>query len=408
MNEPLAYKLEPKSLKDIIGQEHLIGKGKIITNLVENKQIVSLIFYGESGIGKTSLANALVNDLNFPFRKLNAVLNSKQDFITVFKEAQALNGLILVVDEIHRLNKDKQDFLLPHLESGLITLIGLTTANPYYSINKAIRSRCQLFELKKLTDDNIKVGIKKALKSIYLKNIKIDEESINYIVSLSNHDLRFAYNMLELAYLSQKTHHITINILKEISNKPNIMTDKNEDYYYDLLSAFQKSIRGSNVDASLYYLALLLELGDIDIIMRRLSVIAYEDIGLADPFMSVKLESAINASLRVGLPEARIILSKIVIEMALSPKSNSSYLAIDKALADAKSGRGDSIPDTIKFRTEIYKYPHDYPHSFVKQQYLPTNLEMRKYYLPQEKGEEVKFKIIYDNLEKLFQKKEDD
>lgn len=401
MDKPLALKLAPKSLKEVYGQSHLIGKDRVLTNMVKNKKIFSMILYGRPGIGKTSIANAIVNELGLRYRFLNATINNKKDLDIVIEEAKMYDGIILIMDEIHRLNKDKQDILLPQLESGLITLIGLTTSNPYHSINPAIRSRCQLFELKDLESTDIIKALNMATKSEYLEGIKIDKEAINYIASLSGNDLRFAYNLLEVAYSTSSNKTVDIDHIKRINNKPVFIHDKNEDGYYDVLSAFQKSIRGSDVDASLHYLARLIAAGDLDSIYRRMSVIAYEDIGLANPSIGPKVMAAIQASELVGLPEARIPLGTIVTEMALSPKSNTAHIALDKALADVETGRAGAVPDHIKTTSKDYKYPHDYPNAYVPQQYLPDNLKNKKYYIPKDKGYEQNIKYVYDKLEAL-------
>lgn len=401
MDKPLALKLAPKSLKEVYGQSHLIGKDRVLTNMVKNKKIFSMILYGRPGIGKTSIANAIVNELGLRYRFLNATINNKKDLDIVIEEAKMYDGIILIMDEIHRLNKDKQDILLPQLESGLITLIGLTTSNPYHSINPAIRSRCQLFELKDLESTDIVKALNMATKSEYLKGIKIDKETIDYIASLSGNDLRFAYNLLEVAYSTSSNKTVDIDHIKRINNKPVFIHDKNEDGYYDVLSAFQKSIRGSDVDASLHYLARLIAAGDLDSIYRRMSVIAYEDIGLANPSIGPKVMAAIQASELVGLPEARIPLGTIVTEMALSPKSNTAHIALDKALADVETGRAGAVPDHIKTTSKDYKYPHDYPNAYVPQQYLPDNLKNKKYYIPKDKGYEQNIKYVYDKLESI-------
>ncbi len=401
MDKPLALKLAPKSLKEVYGQSHLIGKDRVLTNMVKNKKIFSMILYGRPGIGKTSIANAIVNELGLRYRFLNATINNKKDLDIVIEEAKMYDGIILIMDEIHRLNKDKQDILLPQLESGLITLIGLTTSNPYHSINPAIRSRCQLFELKDLESTDIVKALNMATKSEYLEGIKIDKEAINYIASLSGNDLRFAYNLLEVAYSTSSNKTVDIDHIKRINNKPVFIHDKNEDGYYDVLSAFQKSIRGSDVDASLHYLARLIAAGDLDSIYRRMSVIAYEDIGLANPSIGPKVMAAIQASELVGLPEARIPLGTIVTEMALSPKSNTAHIALDKALADVETGRAGTVPDHIKTTSKDYKYPHDYPNAYVPQQYLPDNLKNKKYYIPKDKGYEQNIKYVYDKLESI-------
>ncbi len=401
MNKPLALKLAPSTLDEVIGQTHLIGKDKILTNLVKNKKLFSMILYGKPGIGKTSIANAIVKDLDVRYRFLNATINTKKDLDIVIEEAKVYDGIVLIMDEIHRLNKDKQDVLLPALESGLIILIGMTTSNPYHAINPAIRSRCQLFELEELTTEDIITGLKRAIKHPDLKDIKIDDKSINLIAKLAGTDLRYAYNLLEISYYSTDDKTITEEKIKRINNKPVFFADKNGDGHYDVLSAFQKSIRGSDVDAALHYLGRLIIEGDLDSIYRRMSVIAYEDIGLANPAIGPRVDAAINAAERVGLPEARIPLGTIVTEMALSPKSNTAHIALDKALEDIETGNTGNVPNHIKTSSTDYKYPHDYKGAYVKQQYLPDKLKNKKYYHPKDIGYEKQIKEIYDRLEKI-------
>ena len=379
--ELLANISRPERLKDIVGQEHLVGTNGILSNLVKNKKMFSIILYGKPGTGKTSIANAIVNELNMPYRSLNATINNKTDFDIVIEEAKMNGSMILIMDEIHRLNKDKQDLLLPHIESGLITLIGLTTSNPYYSINPAIRSRVQIFELCDLSEKDILKLLKTTIKK--LDDIKISTKTLEYISTLTNGDARDAINILEMAYYaSNKDKRIEIDDIKRINNKPVLYTDKNGNGHYELLSALQKSIRGSDVNASIYYLATLIEIGDLDSIFRRLTVIAYEDIGLANPGIGPKVHAAVEAVKLVGLPEGKIPLSVIVTEMALSPKSNSAYMALDGALTDIAKGNIGDIPDIIKGHSKEYKYPHNYPNSWVQQDYLPQNLKDRVYYHP--------------------------
>lgn len=404
MEKPLALKLAPTSLKDVIGQTHLIGKDKILTNLVKNKKLFSMILYGKPGIGKTSIANAIINDLGERFRFFNATINTKKDLDVIIEEAKMYDGMILVLDEIHRLNKDKQDILLPQLESGLITLIGMTTSNPYHAINPAIRSRCQLFELEELDTKDIIKGLKKAIKHPDLDGIKIDNKTIELIAHLSGNDLRYAYNLLEVCYYATSDKKIDESVVRRVNSKPVFFSDKNDEGHYDVLSGLQKSIRGSDVNASLHYAARLIVEGDLDSLFRRLSVIAYEDIGLANPAIGPRLDAVINASERIGLPEARIPISEIIVEMALSPKSNTAHVALDEAIQDIENGNVGTIPKHIKTNAVDYKYPHDYPNSYVVQQYLPDKLKNKEYYHPKTNGYEVNIKSIYDKLKKINDK----
>ena len=397
---PLADMARPNKLEDVVGQKHLISKGKVLYNLIKNGKLFSMVLYGPCGTGKTTLAYTIVNEMNLKYEFLNAVINSKKDLDEVILKAKENNGVVLILDEIHRLNKDKQDLLLPYLENGLIILIGLTTANPYHSINPAIRSRCQLFEVKLLDDKDICEALKKGCR--YLDKIQIDDETINYIAHLASGDLRYAYNLLEVSYYSCEDFKISLDDVKRINNKPSLYIDKNDDGYYDVISALQKSIRGSDVNASLHYLARLIVAEDLDIIFRRLSVIAYEDIGLANPAIGPRLEAAIKAAERVGLPEARIPLGEIVVDMALSPKSNSAHIALDMAINDVKLGHVGKVPDHLKTNSKDYKYPHNYKGSYVKQQYLPDELIDRKYYNPKLTSKyEVNLKNIYDRINRL-------
>ena len=319
--ETLANKYRPKCLEEVVGQKHLIGDNKILSNMVKNQKIFSMILYGKPGIGKTSIANAIVNSYDKKYKFLNATSSKKEDFIVAIEEAKMYKDLILVIDEIHRMNKDKQDILLPFVESGLIILIGLTTSNPYHKINPAIRSRCQIFELKPLEQDDIITCLKRISQN---EGLTVSDDAYKAMAKLSSGDVRNAINLLDVANMTVLDKHITLDSIKAISSKPSVFFDKDDDGHYDIISAFQKSIRGSDADAAIYYLARLIEAEDLDIIYRRMSVIAYEDIGLANPSIGPKVMAAIHAAEILGLPEARIPLAQVVLEMALSPKSNSS------------------------------------------------------------------------------------
>lgn len=400
MEELLAIKMRPKKIDDIIGQKHLVGEGKILSNLVKNKKLFSMILYGKPGIGKTSIALAMAEELGVRYRMLNAVINNKKDFDTVVEEAKMYNGMVLIMDEIHRMNKDKQDLLLPVLESGIITLIGMTTANPYHSINPAIRSRCQLFELKELGHDDIIEAINRVIDGDYLEGIRVDEDAKDYIANTAKNDLRYAYNLLEVSYYSTQDYHITVDVLINICNKPNVFHDKDQDGYYDLLSAFQKSIRGSDVHAALYYLGRLILGDELDAICRRMAVIVYEDIGLANPALGPRVMAGINSAMMLGLPEARIPLAEVVIEMALSPKSNSAVASIDKVMNTINEMDTGNVPSHLKNPSPDYKYPHNYKNSYVRQQYLPDKIKDMKFYQPRDNKNELILKDIMNNLDK--------
>ncbi|PTE68023.1 recombinase RarA [Staphylococcus devriesei] len=415
--EPLASRMRPTNIDEIISQQHLVGPKGIIRRMVETKKLSSMIFYGPPGIGKTSIAKAISGSTEYKFRQLNAVTNTKKDMQLVVEEAKMSGQIILLLDEIHRLDKAKQDFLLPHLENGKIVLIGATTSNPYHAINPAIRSRAQIFELYSLNDDNVRLALNRALederRGLKTYHPDVDEEALTYFSTQSNGDVRSALNALELAVLSAEvidnTRHVTLEDAKDCLQKGAFVSDKDGDMHYDVMSAFQKSIRGSDVNAALHYLARLIEAGDLPTIVRRLLVISYEDIGLASPSAGQRTLAAIQSAERLGFPEARIPLSQAVIELCLSPKSNSAIKAIDGALSDIRKGKVGQIPDHLRDghyagakelgRAIDYKYPHDYENGHVVQQYLPNNLKDKIYYEPKTTSKsEQQFKMVYDNL----------
>ncbi|WP_102274458.1 replication-associated recombination protein A [Cytobacillus massiliigabonensis] len=416
--KPLAFRMRPRSIEEIIGQEHLVAEGKIIHRMVKAKQLSSMILYGPPGIGKTSIASAIAGSTSYAFRTLNAVTNNKKDMEVVAAEAKMSGKVILLLDEVHRLDKGKQDFLLPYLENGMITLIGATTSNPYHAINPAIRSRCQIFELKPLSVENIKEALLRALgdseHGLGERHVNISDDALTHFATASNGDVRSSLNALELAVLSTEPDdsgiiRIDLQSAEECMQRKSLSHDKDGDAHYDVLSAFQKSIRGSDVNAALHYLGRLIEAGDLQSISRRLIVIAYEDIGLASPQAGARTLAAIETAERIGFPEARIPLANAVIELCLSPKSNSAIMAIDAALADIRAGKSGEVPDHLKDahykgakelgRGIEYKYPHDYEGGWVKQQYLPDRLKNKIYYEPKKTGKfEQALATIYSKI----------
>lgn len=405
MQQPLAYRMRPRTLDEVVGQRQLVGEGKIIRRMVEAKMLSSMILYGPPGTGKTSIASAIAGSTRYAFRMLNAATDTKKDLQIVAEEAKMSGTVILLLDEVHRLDKTKQDFLLPHLESGKIIMIGATTENPYITINPAIRSRTQIFEVFPLQEADILQAIDQALhdkeRGLGEFPVTLAEDARLHLSRATNGDLRSALNGLELAVKSTPPQEdgsiqLTRAIIEECVQRKALTHDKDGDAHYDVISAFQKSIRGSDVDAALHYLGRLVEAGDLAIICRRLMVIGYEDVGLANPNAASRTVNAVLAAERLGLPEARIPLAQVVVDLCLSPKSNSAHVALDKAIADIRNGKAGDVPNHLrdahyKGAAELnrgigYQYPHDFDQAWVKQQYLPDKLKDKHYYQPKMTG----------------------
>jgi putative ATPase len=404
MTQPLADRIRPTALEDVVGQEHLLGKGKILNRILSSGQVPNMIFYGPPGTGKTTVANIAAHLSNKKLYKLNATNASVNDIKNIIEDLDsliAINGVLLYLDEIQNFNKKQQQSLLEFMENGKITLIASTTENPYFYIYNAILSRATVFEFKLLEKKDIITALKRAIEIVKQdlkdKFISYDERAIDHIAEVSNGDLRKAINAVELAVYcaqadSKDTVHINMDIVQECTQKKASNYDKSGDSHYDILSAFQKSIRGSDPDASLHYLARLISAGDMFSICRRLLVIASEDIGLAYPTAVTIVKSCVDAALQLGLPEARIPLAQAVLVLATAPKSNSVITAIDAALRDVETKNIGDIPPHLKDahyggaaklgRGINYKYPHNYENNYVEQQYLPDSLINAVYYVP--------------------------
>lgn len=401
MNKPLADKIRPKTLDDVVGQRHILGKGRILRNIIESGEIPSMIFYGPSGTGKTTVANIAAEISNKPLYRLNATNASVSDIKAIVKESEGLlgtDGVLLYLDEIQNFNKKQQQSLLEYTENGKITLIASTTENPYFYVYNAILSRSTVFEFRPLTAADIEAALSRAMRIIADESdgaIAEDDGFLNMLAEKSGGDVRRALNSLELAVRytppqSDGVVHLTRDTAEQCTQKKVMQYDKMGDSHYDILSAFQKSIRGSDPDAAVHYLARLVETDDIASICRRLMVIACEDIGLAYPTAITIVKACVDSALMLGFPEARIPLAQAVILLATAPKSNSAIMAVDAAIADIQNGDTGNIPRQLQNKHcdgegdlpkgQNYLYPHSYPNHYVKQQYLPDKIKDRKYY----------------------------
>ncbi len=418
MSSPLADRLRPQSLDDIVGQKHLLAPNKPLRKIIESGVIPNLIFYGPSGVGKTTLASYIAKSTNKTFKKLNGTTASTSDIKEIFSSLdtfEGINGILLYLDEIQYFNKKQQQTLLEYIENGKITLIASTTENPYFYVYNAILSRSTVFEFKPVEKDEVKKAVQRAygiLSDELEKEIVVSDEAVDHISFACGGDVRKALNAVELSVLSAENDDDKLRVLDEavvdLTQKSAHRYDKDGDEHYDIVSAYQKSMRGSDVDAALHYLARLLEAGDIMSACRRLLVCACEDVGLAYPQIMPIVKSCVDIALQVGLPEARLPLADAVIMVALAPKSNSGHDAIAAAMEDVKNGKGGPIPRQLQNmhydgedntnKGQHYKYPHVYPNHYTYQQYLPDALKNAKYYEYGDNKTEQAFKAYWDKI----------
>ena len=422
-DSPLASMLRPTTLDEVVGQEHIIGKDKLLYRAIKADKLSSIIFYGPPGTGKTTLAKVIANTTSAEFTQINATVAGKKDMEEVVEKAKQTMGMygrktILFVDEIHRFNKGQQDYLLPFVEDGTLILIGATTENPYFEVNGALISRSIVFELKPLSTENIKQLILRAVndkeKGMGAFNARIDDDAADFLAEISNGDARTALNAIELGILTTDksedgTIHITMEVAEQCIQKRAIRYDKSGDNHYDTVSAFIKSMRGSDPDAALYYLAKMLYAGEsVEFIARRIMISAAEDVGMADPNALTVAVSAANAVHQIGMPEAKIILAEAVVYMATAPKSNASYMGLEKAMSAVQNTKISGIPVHLmdahyKGAAKLghgdgYKYAHDYENHYVNQQYLPDELVNEVFYNPGDLGYEVKVKEHFKKI----------
>lgn len=418
MASPLADRLRPQSLDDIVGQRHLLDKDKPLRKIIESGHIPNLIFYGPSGVGKTTLASYIAKSTNRTFKKLNGTTASTSDIKEIFQSLdtfEGINGILLYLDEIQYLNKKQQQTLLEYIENGKITLIASTTENPYFYVYNAILSRSTVFEFKAVESDEVKKAVKRAysiLRDELQKEIEVSDSAVDHISFACGGDVRKALNAVELSVLSADSVGdklvVSDDAVNDLTQKSANRYDRDGDEHYDIVSAYQKSMRGSDPDAALHYLARLLDAGDIMSACRRLLVCACEDVGLAYPQIMPIVKSCVDIALQVGLPEARLPLADAVIMVALAPKSNSAHDAIAAAMADVQSGKGGPIPRQLqnmhydgednKNKGQHYIYPHDYPNHYTYQQYLPDALKGVKYYEYGDNKVEQAYKVYWDKI----------